>query len=203
MTSSPSSHGYEEQKILLPFHQLLRDCHQPHFRLFPFSLNHCNPFSLSLELNPFPRPPWLWFCFDFPHCLTFFSRNIVQNTKCSTSAETVSVLRGEEGAFWMSWRDTHTNSRREKIFPPSRGTCGNVQRVERSPTGMYKYTESIKKKRTENLNMYTKEWTKSTTLQHLVYYATRSICTSFSQQGTVPYSSSPHSQLIIYRPTSM
>lgn len=58
------------------------------------------------------------------------------------------------------------------------------------------------KKRTGNLNTYTKEWIKSATLQHLVYYATCSICTSFSQSWTVPHTSSPHSQLIIYRTTS-
>lgn len=59
------------------------------------------------------------------------------------------------------------------------------------------------KKITKNVNTYTKEWIKSATLQQLVYYAPSSICTSFSQPWTVPHTSSPHSQLIIYRITSM
>lgn len=38
---------------------------------------------------------------------------------------------------------THAqNSRREKIFPLSRGTCDNVHRVERSVMGMYRYTKT-------------------------------------------------------------
>lgn len=92
------------------------------------------------------------------------------------------------------------NSRREKIFPLSGGTCDNVHRVESH--GHVQMHKNYFKKRTENLSTYRKEWIKSATLQHLVYCAPCSICTSFSQPWTVPHISSPHSQLIMYRTTS-
>lgn len=131
-----------------------------------------------------------------------FSSKYSVQTQYSIPAEILSMLKRERKDHFGCPPRTRAKIAIEKRLSLCAWACVTTRMQWRGVTWACTNTYMVLKKRTENLNT-DKDWLKSITLQHHAYYAICGICTFFSQHRTVPYSSSPQFQLIIYKPTSM